>query len=168
MVAGNFWLSVVCSANEPHLVSGTETSVQLWLINSDALTERPPALLGIHEKCINVFFYLKSDAQGFMKITWVTIFPESVIVSVWLSTKEAQIFSSSYSSALSGPVHTVHSTPRFVLSLFHSLRWSGQSFSSLTRSKPQPCSKLLKVRKWRCNVIERSGNRIYEGWLWSC
>lgn len=28
------------------------------------------------------------------------------------------------------------------------------SFSSLTRSKPQPCSELLKVRKWRCNVIE--------------
>lgn len=53
-------------------------------------------------------------------------------------------------------------------SLFHSLTQSGQSFSSLTRSKPQPCSELLKVRKWRCNVIEWLGNRIYEGWVWSC
>lgn len=56
----------------------------------------------------------------------------------------------------------------FFNSVFHSLTRSGQSFSSLTRSKPQPCSELLKVRKWRCNVIEWSGNRIHEGWVWSC
>lgn len=56
----------------------------------------------------------------------------------------------------------------FLNSVFHSLTWSGQSFSSLTRSKPQPCSELLKVRKWRCNVIEWLGNRIHEGQVWSC
>lgn len=53
----------------------------------------------------------------------------------------------------------------FFNSVFHSLTRSGQSFSSLTRSKPQPCSELLKVRKWRCNVIEWSSNRIHEGWV---
>lgn len=53
----------------------------------------------------------------------------------------------------------------FFIFCLYSLTRSGQSFSSLTRSKPQPCSELLKVRKWRCNVIEWSGNRIYEGWV---
>lgn len=52
---------------------------------------------------------------------------------------------------------------------FPTLPWSTRRFSpTLTRSKPQPCSEMLKVCKWRCNAIERSGNRIHEGRLWSC
>lgn len=35
-----------------------------------------------------------------------------------------------------------------------SLLRPGQSFSSLTRSEPRPRSELLKLRKWRRNVIE--------------
>lgn len=49
---------------------------------------------------------------------------------------------------------------------FLTLPQSGRRFSpTLTRSKPQPRSELLKVRKWRCNAIERWGNRIHEGRL---
>ncbi len=68
------------------------------------------------------------------------------------------------SSSLHLLKHTSYSSA-CLFSLFHSRTQSGQSFSSLTRSKPQPCSELLKVRKWRCNVIEWLGNRIYEGWV---
>lgn len=49
---------------------------------------------------------------------------------------------------------------------FPTLPRSGRRFSpTLTRSKPQPRSELLKVRKWRCNAIERWGNRIHGGRL---
>ncbi|KAM7424604.1 hypothetical protein PAMA_000792 [Pampus argenteus] len=55
---------------------------------------------------------------------------------------------------------SLFSPPPFPLSSIslHHLKHTScsSSFSSLTRSKHQPCSELLKVHKWRCNAIECS------------